>query len=85
VAYSGTVDGASFEAAGGGFSAGLVADAVYRASKKLGASAQLGFLSQFGGSATVSGPPLRETGGNPDRSFGFPPIFFLTVGPELFL
>lgn len=85
VSYSGKTGGSDFEASGGGFNVGLVADGVWRASKRFGVSSQLGFLTQLGGSADVKGPPTAETGGKKERDFDMPPIFFLTVGPELFL
>jgi len=88
VGYSGKMEtsrgGDDFSLSGGGWSVGAVADFVWRASSKLGASAQLGFLSQVGGSADVKGPPTSATGGG-HRDFGFSPIVYLTVGPELFL
>jgi len=64
---------------------GLVFDTVWRASSKIGMSAQLGFLSQVYGSATVKGPPSGSTGGDGARDMAFKPILFVVVGPELFL
>jgi hypothetical protein len=85
VSYEGESDsGAKFKASGGGFNVGLVADAVWRASAKVGASAQFGFVSQLGGSADVEGYPTNITAEGDTRDFDFAPIFFLTVGPELF-
>lgn len=87
VSYSGETSegGSEFELSGGGFSAGPVIDGVYRVSPKVGVSAQLGFLSQFSGSATVKGYPTNLTAEGEERDFRFKPIFFFTVGPELFL
>lgn len=85
VSYSGKTGGSDFEASGGGFNVGFVGDGVFRLSKVVGISSQFGFLTQLGGSADVKGPPTAETGGKKERDFDFAPIFFLTVGPEIFL
>lgn len=70
-------DSSSIRASGSGLNIGLVADAALRLSRKVGATAQLGFLSQVNGSLAVEGAD--------DRDFSFKPIFFLMVGPELYL
>jgi hypothetical protein len=77
--------GDKFELSGGGFNVGAVIDGAWRASQKVGASMQLGFVSQVSGSAEVKGYPTKATAEGTNRDFGFSPIFFLTVGPELFL
>ncbi len=88
VSYSGKTKDtkATFELSGLGHNLGLSADAVWRASPKVGAVAQVGFLSQpFFGSADVSGPPTNASAEGATRDFRFSPVFFVSVGPELFL
>ena len=83
-AFSGKTDfGTPISASGSGWNVGAVGDAVFRASRNLGASVQLGFLSQGWGSATVAGPPTESTG-SAARDFTFQPIVFIPVGPEFF-
>ncbi len=85
VSYEGTNEnGSSFELSGTGINIGLMADASLRVAPTVGVSAQLAFLSQVSGSADVSGPPTNITAEGETRDFGFSPIFFLTVGPELY-
>jgi len=85
VSYEGESNtGGTFKASGGGWNVGLLADLVWRASPRLGASVQLAFLSQLGGSASVEGYPTNITAEGDSRDFNFAPIFFVTVGPELF-
>lgn len=84
VSYEGTNENdSSFDLSGTGVNAGLMADASLRVGQTLGISAQFAFLSQVSGSADVAGPPTNITGGE-TRDFTFTPIFFLTVGPEMY-
>lgn len=86
VSYDGeTNTGAPFELSGGGLNLGAVADGVLRLAPSFGLSAQLGFVSQISGSADVEGFPTNATAEGSTRDFGFKPIVFFTVGPELFL
>ncbi len=78
ISMSGETQSTDYEASGRGLNLGLVADAVFRFSQRVGVSAELGFLSQVSGSLAVEG--LDD-----ERDFAFKPIFFLAVGPELFL
>lgn len=84
VSYEGSNENDStFDLSGTGLSAGLMADASLRVGPTIGISAQFAFLSQVSGSADVTGPPTNITGGE-TRDFTFTPIFFLTVGPEMY-
>jgi hypothetical protein len=74
-----------FEFFGRGLNVGLNADAVWRASPKVGAVAQLAFLTQPLGEADVVGWPSAATAEGATRDFRFSPKIFLMLGPELFM
>ncbi len=78
-------DGREFEFAGRGLNLGLNADAVWRASSKVGAVARLAFLTQPLGEATVTGWPTNATAEGETRDFRFAPKIMVSVGPQLFL
>ncbi len=78
LSMTGETSSSDYEATGSGLNLGLVADGVLRFSQRWGASAQLGFLSQVSGKFELEGD-------DEERDFAFKPIFFIAVGPELFL
>jgi hypothetical protein len=78
ISMTGETSSSDYEASGSGLNLGLVADGVLRFSQRFGMSGQLGFLSQVSGSFEVEGD-------DDEHDFAFKPIFFLAVGPELFL
>ena len=86
VSYEGeSTSGGTFELSGGGLNVGATAETLLRLSTKLGATAQLSFLSQVSGSADLEGYPTSITGEAEGRKFSFKPVFFFTIGPTLFL
>ncbi len=86
VSYEGeSTSGGTFELSGGGWNVGATAETLLRLSTKLGASAQLSFLSQVSGNADLEGYPTSITGEAEGRKFSFKPVFFFTIGPTLFL
>ncbi|WP_437985168.1 hypothetical protein [Sorangium sp. So ce117] len=85
MSYSGKHTGGTgtFAMKGGGLGAGVVPDAVYRISPKVGIVGQLGALGQPACTASVEGYPTDITAEGEHSKFSFKPLFEVTVGPEL--
>jgi hypothetical protein len=78
LSMSGKSQGSDYSMGAAGLNMALVGEAVYRLSERAALGAQLGFLSQVSGSAKVEGS-------DKSADFAFPPMFFLSVGPEIWL